>query len=429
MFSNNILYVFSLLIIYFSFLTGGCGASTPVGSSSKENSPIGPYTKIVVDPESSTLTDGQTLQFTASIMKVSNTEDNALEAPLPGAEGTGYTGNKLEEFIIWEADEGTVDYNGLFKAPDSITSPDIVYVRAIQWIDKDNRGEAKVLLAPQGVLSLRESLTDPEQIVVEPGGRTALVTEYGSGELSRIDLITGDITTILTGLNAPSGLQINSGGTIAWLVERTFPESTIVRINLLNPSDLIRFPFPLGGATSLAVSSDERVAMVTTYLTKGVLAKVELNTDNPNLTRIAEFYWPTGVVFEIGDESVLITDRSGKLFRINLIDCQPDFLNCEKEVITTALGEPKSPAISQDGKSLYLIQCRTIENPELCVENFLTKINISDPELQNNSIILTSLGKGTNPRWLALEPGENTALITERRAEPETDVIKRVKLR
>src|SRR5262245_35992060 len=57
-------------------------------------------------------------------------------------------------------------------------------------------------------------LTDPTKLVLEQSGTSVLVIEK-IGELSRLDLQTGAVTTIASGLSSPTHLAINPNGTTA----------------------------------------------------------------------------------------------------------------------------------------------------------------------------------------------------------------------
>jgi DNA-binding beta-propeller fold protein YncE len=228
---------------------------------------------------------------------------------------------------------------------------------------------------------------------------------------------------ILSGLNRPNGLQISSDGKTAWVVEQTSPTSSIVKINLLDPSDITRISISLNNPTGLAIETDEKTALVTSFSVVGRLAQADLSTGTLT-TKVENLLFPTGVVIEDPGKKALITGKtSGKLYRVNLEvnleDCSRPTSTCSE--VMAGFGEPSSPVLSKDRNSVYLLQCKIIDNPLLCVDKFLTKVIVAGPQAPTTST-LTPLGI-TQPQWFALEPGEHTALITD--ANP--DGIRRVK--
>ena len=71
-----------------------------------------------------------------------------------------------------------------------------------------------------------------ESIAIEAGGATALLVEEGSGELSRVDVFTGAVTTIASGIPGAEAVAIEAGGATALVVEEF--TRNLIRVNLSN---------------------------------------------------------------------------------------------------------------------------------------------------------------------------------------------------
>jgi sugar lactone lactonase YvrE len=63
-------------------------------------------------------------------------------------------------------------------------------------------------------------LNDPADMVLEPGGNTMLVSEYGGGKIDRIDLTTNTVTTLLSPGANPEGLAYDGARLFANLGAR-----------------------------------------------------------------------------------------------------------------------------------------------------------------------------------------------------------------
>src|SRR5262249_55001663 len=89
----------------------------------------------------------------------------------------------------------------------------------------DNRGDviySLVLAGEVGVYNpntnanviLASGFNDPQDLALEPGGNTVLVNDRGNDRIERIDLGTGAVSTLATGISGPEGLTYDNSGNL-----------------------------------------------------------------------------------------------------------------------------------------------------------------------------------------------------------------------
>ena len=74
-----------------------------------------------------------------------------------------------------------------------------------QDLNQPGRANAQVVAAGIGAL---------HQVVRSDDGAAALVADHSGGRIVRVDLATGDVSDVLTGLGQPIGLAVGVDGTI-----------------------------------------------------------------------------------------------------------------------------------------------------------------------------------------------------------------------
>ena len=130
----------------------------------------------------------------------------------------------------------------------------------------------RINLVSGAVTPIATGLNQPGGVAVESGGTTALVTECGpsnqscttSGRLLRVTLASGAIAQVATGLDTPTGIGIESGGTTALVALRG--ANQIVRIDLggggmtVVASNLpaVREVVPEAGGTTALAATDRQ---------------------------------------------------------------------------------------------------------------------------------------------------------------------------
>lgn len=203
-------------------------------------------------------------------------------------------------------------------------------------------------------------LTTPKEIAIEPGEAFVLVTEHGegvNGRLSRVDLNSGRIQTVVSGLIEPEGLALLPGGREALVLESFTADGA----NLNNR--LLRIDLERCGITVVA----------------------------------SGFTHTEGIAVEAGGKSALaVTDSfSGTISRI-------DLTTGKTTPVITDLAYPEGIAIEADGRSIWITQGFSGE---------VNRISLA------NGATLASFGGFHDPERIAIEPGGATALVTDEHGE------------
>jgi sugar lactone lactonase YvrE len=76
-------------------------------------------------------------------------------------------------------------------------------------------------VASRTVRVIGSGFSIPVSIDLEPGGRHALLSEFGSGRLLRLDLATGFVQLVASGLGTPAGMRVARGGAQAYVVDES----------------------------------------------------------------------------------------------------------------------------------------------------------------------------------------------------------------
>lgn len=240
-------------------------------------------------------------------------------------------------------------------------------------------------------------LTIPKEIVVEPGGASALVTEHGEGvegRLSRIDLQRSQIETVVSGLTEPEGLALLPDGKSALVLE-SFTSSGANLNNRLLRIDLAHCGITVvasgfnhtegiaveaGGQSALAVTDSFSGTVSRIDLTTGEAAPVITDLSYPEgialdhdrktiwitqgftgevnridlatgtiLASFNDFHDPERIVIERSGRTALVTDEHGELIRLDL-----DSGKTEK--IVGDLSKPMGLALEGDGETVLVVE-------------------------------------------------------------------------
>ena len=157
----------------------------------------------------------------------------------------------------------------------------------------------------------RIGVTGPTDVMLEPAGTSALVTE--ADRLVAVDLATRHtLRTIASGFARPRGLAIEEGGVTALLVDAGEVTGALYRVTLATGettrlAELAAEPFPI------AILPGGSHALVAGY---GVLQRINLATGaTEELT--TNVMAPADIAIEEGGATALLADR-GRLSRVNL---------------------------------------------------------------------------------------------------------------
>ena len=176
----------------------------------------------------------------------------------------------------------------------------------------------RVDLTTGDVTTITSNLYKPVGIAIESGGSTALVTEdLVSGSLNRVDLSTGVVNQIITGLAYPGGLAIESGGTTA-LVTQGYsssgsPVMELSRVDLNTGTISIVASIP-SSPRSVTIEPGGTTALVTT---DSELYRVDLLTGTVNQITSGLWGGARGVIIESGNTTALVTTPSG-IYRVQI---------------------------------------------------------------------------------------------------------------
>lgn len=167
---------------------------------------------------------------------------------------------------------------------------------------------------------------------VSPAGQRVLITEQTGGRLSAIDLATGQVSAVASGLGEPWGVAADDEGRRAYV--STFDGATFT-------GSLLAVDVSTGGVTTIAsgLSSPRGVTLndaeTTAYLIQfrdfrgSELSAIDLAT-GATTTLATGMIFPTFVELDAAETLAYVTDAgSGEILAVNLADGRITAVACQ----------------------------------------------------------------------------------------------------
>jgi sugar lactone lactonase YvrE len=246
-------------------------------------------------------------------------------------------------------------------------------------------------------------------IAIEPGGASVLVLSAAFGTIRRVDLSSGVITTVASGLTGPVGLRLEPDATTALVTENHWTGiKRLVRVDL-NTGKFTVLLSALGEPQLLAISTDGSSA----FITEGNrVQRVDLSNAYDLTATTQGLERPSGVAVESGGATALVLDcgdnpvgqecaNAGRLVRA-------DLSNGTIQLVTTGLNNPIGLAIEESGDAL-VTDCGPSGTFDCQNSGRLLRVD----GVGNKTLIASNLN---TPEGIWIGPGGASALVTERAA-------------
>ena len=239
-------------------------------------------------------------------------------------------------------------------------------------------------------------------IALDPAGNSVWVTEEiaDTGRLVRVDLNSGAVTPLVTGLNQPGHLAVS--GTLAFVAGNMSMPVALVRIDL-NSGALITVSDDLGGGLSgVAVNPALTRAYVVNF-GSGVLSRVEINPASSTFKQVTPITGglsgPRDIVLDITGTVAYVTEQNtGRLVRADIDPASPGYGNITP--IANGLGGPRGLALNRAGDRVYLAE-------EADRELSVVDVSVGPP------YTVTTILSGQMLRDVALTSDERRAVVTD----------------
>jgi hypothetical protein len=182
-------------------------------------------------------------------------------------------------------------------------------------VPSNQRLSAVVLDSGIPVVIAVNELSGPIDVALNSTETTAFVVEEQtdipvySGRLSAVDISTGTVTRVATGLKRPWGIAVNCDGTIAYIVEnQPVDNGKLLSIDLATGAANI-VASGLRRPRSVDLNKDATTAYVTT-LDDGRLSAIDLSTGAVR-TIVSGLNYPTGVAVSYDESKGWVTEFQG----------------------------------------------------------------------------------------------------------------------
>jgi DNA-binding beta-propeller fold protein YncE len=241
-------------------------------------------------------------------------------------------------------------------------------------------------------------------IALDPTGTLAWVSEetIGEGRLVRVNLATGAVAPVATGLNQPGHFVVS--GSTAFLAGNIGTPVTLVKIDL-DDGTVTPVSNELGGGLSgVAVNAALTRAHVVNF-GSGVLSRVDIDPGSPTFKQVTPvasgLAGPRDIATNSTGNIAYVTEQNaGRLVQVNINPASPD---CgEVTLIAGGLDGQRGLTLNQGGTRVYLAE-------EGSRELSMVDVDPGSPGYGTVSTILT----GPLLRDVALSSDEHRAVVTD----------------
>lgn len=284
-------------------------------------------------------------------------------------------------------------------APPSLAATLLEGAQERQTLTLTNGGESPLTFSLQVRPQASQGQTGQASPAAICTPTTALVAEWGSGELSRVDLATGAATLVTGGLTLPNkGLEITADGTVAYVAEQAL--GAVSAVDLETGAVRRVAQSPGNDVFGLSLDATETTLLVTEQGFVGRLSAIDLATGT--LRSIASgFAAPNSVAFGPGDTTALLVDYlTGYLWRV-------DVSSGASTLVTAGLTGPDGLTLDAGRSVAYVTEYDSGE--------------LSRVDLATGAITTIATGL-SGPTGVVLDPAGETAYVGEERIGALTTV-------
>jgi len=241
-------------------------------------------------------------------------------------------------------------------------------------------------------------------IALDPSAAAVWVTEeiVADGRLVRVDLASGAVTPVASGLNQPGHLVVS--GTQALVAGNVGDPIALVQIDL-NTGSVTPLSHELGGGLSGVAANQAWTRAYVVNYGSGVLSRVDIDPTSATFKQVTPIAGglsgPRDVVInDAGDVAYVTEQNGGRLVRVGVNPASPDY--GDVVTITAGLGGPRGLTLSQDGKRVYLAEEASRE---------LTVIDVNPASAGYGTA--TTILSGQALRDVVLSPDEHSAIVAD----------------
>ena len=241
-------------------------------------------------------------------------------------------------------------------------------------------------------------------IALDPSAAAVWVTEevVAGGRLVHVDLASGAVTPVASGLNQPGHLVVS--GTRALVAGNVGDPIALVQIDL-NTGSVTPLSDELGGGLSGVAANRAWTRAYVVNFGSGVLSRVDIDPTSTTFKQVTPITsglsGPRDVVLNSAEDVAYVTEQNGgRLVRVDVNPASPDY--GDVVTITASLDGPRGLTLSQDGKRVYLAEEASRE---------LTVIDV-DPASAGYGTAATIL-TGQALRDVVLSPDGRAAIVTD----------------
>ena len=188
-------------------------------------------------------------------------------------------------------------------------------------------------------------------IDLSPDDKTAYYVEWAIGELSKVDVATGMVTTVKTGLSFPQDV------TVDWQTMEIFvSERTGAVLQMIGRERTVEVARPGGAPHQLAfIRNNNKRHLYTVCYDSGQLIQIDVDTKVMK-TIATGLKNPVGLVVDANEKNAYVTEQgTGSLTRINVSDGATSN-------ISTGLISPFYLAWDKSGKKIFCVQRDPVNN-------------------------------------------------------------------
>jgi len=246
--------------------------------------------------------------------------------------------------------------------------------------------------------------TTPTSVAVNPRTHQAVVTNFDSDDISIIDLTLQQVIATVEVGSSPRDVAIDTDNNVAIVVNLN--DNSVSLIDLRTAGELLSTPIPVGTfPIAVAYNPSNHTALVANYQ-DGTVSVIDL-TNKVRLTNINVGTNPVDIAvgYDI-NRAVVANQGSGNATVLNLTD------NSVVATVTVG-GTPFGVGINPRTKLAAVLDNSTKSISMIYLGNgYDDDLNIDPDPYRNTKVTTVIANAGDNPIHLAINPSNNTALLS-----------------
>lgn len=266
------------------------------------------------------------------------------------------------------------------------------------------------------------SFNEPYTISINPSGNKAYVTNSNSTTITIIDTQNNQVTGVIDGFDGPSGLAINSTGTVGYVNNYGGPEGagsgngkTVFVVNLTTNNIIKKITVDQAPA-AIAISPDNKFVYVANYVNGNIRTgtmNIIRTSDNKVVGTITGFSGPFAIAITPDNKFAYVTNFGSNNF--TPIGTTVSVVDLTNRVIikNIQLGiQPSGIAITPNGRYVYATNYNTLYAGPGFTNLTAGRGTVNVIDTRTNEVIPPTIPVDSSPSAITISPDGRFAYVS-----------------